>query len=311
MKKIILLSFFLVGVLSLYARENYVTTSDGVQLFVTVKGKGIPCLYLHGGPGAGSYFLERLMGEFLEKNFQMVYLDQRGVGRSSSPADGNYSMERMVQDFEEVRKALNIEQWITLGHSFGGILQMGYATSYPEKIKGMVMVNCCLDASDSYTRSWAPKAFSLLDIKEKEFYMDESLSLKTRWDSLITQLIDQKIIWKMGFSNFDDARAMGNVCSEIPVGNTDFENVALGINDYLYDFTGDTKNMIMPVLFFYGKKDWMVGPAHFKHIHFPNMLPWEADTEHMTPFLSDSLKLHDAINAYVKNYNLGVPQESK
>ncbi len=120
-----------------------IRTSDGVALYVTVKGQGTgpeywPCLYLHGGPGSGSYWMAKFSGEMLEWHFRTVYLDQRGVARSTSPADGNYSMDRMVADFEEVRVALGIERWLTLGHSFGGILQMGYVLRHPEAIRGMM-----------------------------------------------------------------------------------------------------------------------------------------------------------------------------
>ena len=77
---------FLAGWLG--AREMKIVTSDSVCLYVNVRGIGTPCLYLHGGPGSGSLWLEEFMGDYLEKNFQMVYLDQRGVGRSSSPVNG-------------------------------------------------------------------------------------------------------------------------------------------------------------------------------------------------------------------------------
>jgi proline iminopeptidase len=120
MKKINVLLSALLFAGEVSSEVKHITTSDGVVLHVTVKGQGIPCLYLHGGPGSGSHWLEKFMGDSLEQYFQMIYLDQRGVARSGSPADGNYSMARMVQDFEEVRLALGIDQWLTMGHSFGG-----------------------------------------------------------------------------------------------------------------------------------------------------------------------------------------------
>lgn len=80
-----------------------VAASDGTELHLTVRGKGIPCLYIHGGPGVGSYWMEQLYGDVLERHFQMIYLDQRGSGRSGSAASGDYSIERMALDFEEVR----------------------------------------------------------------------------------------------------------------------------------------------------------------------------------------------------------------
>ena len=85
--------------------------------------------------------MEKFSGTMLEQRFRMLYLDQRGSGHSTSPRDGNYSMDRMIQDFEEVRTALGIQEWITLGYSFGGILQMGYAQRQPQVIKGMIMLN--------------------------------------------------------------------------------------------------------------------------------------------------------------------------
>jgi proline iminopeptidase len=117
--------FCLCAFTDVLGQEKHITTSDGVSLWVDVRGEGPFCLYVHGGPGSGSLWMERFFGDFLEKHFTMVYLDQRGTGRSTSPADGDYSMQRMVSDFEELREALGVEQWLTLGHSFGGILQMG------------------------------------------------------------------------------------------------------------------------------------------------------------------------------------------
>lgn len=93
-----------------FAQENEFITSDGVRLNVKVKGEGTPCLYIHGGPGAGSYWLEHFFGDFLEQHFQMIYKDQRGVGRLTSPNDQNFSLKRMVQDFEEVRTHLGITE---------------------------------------------------------------------------------------------------------------------------------------------------------------------------------------------------------
>ncbi|EKB49817.1 hypothetical protein [Cecembia lonarensis] len=48
-----------------FAQSHQVLTSDGELLHITVKGNGIPCLYLHGGPGSGSWWLEKFMGEEL------------------------------------------------------------------------------------------------------------------------------------------------------------------------------------------------------------------------------------------------------
>ena len=165
MKRVTILLLLIISTIVSQAQERRILTSDSVSLYVNVKGNGPTCLYIHGGPGSGSYWLEKLYGKSLEQHFQMVYLDQRGVGRSSSPKDHNYSMDRMVKDFEEVREALGIKQWLTLGHSFGGIIQMGYVEHYSQSIKGLMMINCTLSMDESFRKSWIPKAYEFMGIK--------------------------------------------------------------------------------------------------------------------------------------------------
>lgn len=83
MKKYFLITMLFCFGLQLQAKERMITTSDGVQLFVNIKGSGKPVLYIHGGPGSGSYWFEKFFGEFLEQHYTVIYLDQGGVGRSS------------------------------------------------------------------------------------------------------------------------------------------------------------------------------------------------------------------------------------
>ena len=137
MKRYALCTILIAGICAAQAEVKHIVTSDSVDLYVTIEGTGKPCLYIHGGPGSGSYWLQKFSGPMLERHLHMIYLDQRGVGRSTSPKNGDFSTERMVKDFEEVRNALGIKQWITMGHSFGGILQMQYARRHPDAIMGI------------------------------------------------------------------------------------------------------------------------------------------------------------------------------
>ncbi len=283
------------------SQEIKVPTSDGVDLYVNVKGNGTPCLYVHGGPGSGSYWMEKFFGDFLEQHFQMIYLDQRGVGRSSSPKDSNYSMDRMVQDFEEIRENLGIKQWITMGHSFGGLLQMGYSERYPESVKGMIMINCALDMNQTYSDSWAPKACEFLKIKDVKPFLDESKPINKRWDSLISKLNEKGLMWKMGYSSPENMTKMNSTYGEVSNWNWDFGNNAMEIGDYWVDFKKSTGDMNMPVLFFYGTKDWMIGPKHYEGVKFPKMLLWGSEVGHM-PFLENKADLEKAILRYLKKY---------
>lgn len=181
-----------------FAQERHIATSDGVQLYVKVQGRGTPCLYIHGGPGSGSYWLEKFSGKMLEQHFQMIYLDQRGVGRSTSPQDGNYSLQRMLQDFEEVRAALGIKKWLTLSHSFGGIPQVAYAQQHPEAVSGLIMANSSLSIEDSL-REALPRACQLLGTAAPGQCTDTSGPLLERLSAIYGTLRSKGLFWKMGY----------------------------------------------------------------------------------------------------------------
>ena len=113
---LLLLAFLISGTIPqpVYAYQDtvcHVMTSDSIKLYVHVKGEGPMCLYLHGGPGSGSTWMEAVSGHILEKRFTMVYLDQRGVCKSETPKNDDFSFARQIQDWEEVRQALGIDHW--------------------------------------------------------------------------------------------------------------------------------------------------------------------------------------------------------
>lgn len=287
--------------LSTYAQTRHIITSDSTDLFIEVKGSGIPCLYIHGGPGSGSYWLEKFFGPFLEKHFQMVYLDQRGTGRSKSPRDMNFSMERMVKDFEEVRLALGVKDWIILGHSFGGILQMGYAQRFPEAIKGMIMVDCSLNMNESLNDSWIPKACKLLNITDTAPYLDKSISPEKRLEKIIPELQKKDLFWKMAFKTKESEEKMDRTYSEIPNWNNDLSANAMTREEYFADYKKFTSEIKTPVLFFYGTNDWMIGPEHYKGVNFPNMQLSRCNGGHI-PFLENQKDLEKAISRYLQKY---------
>jgi len=294
--------FLFTGLLSA-AQDQIIKTSDGVNLFVRIKGKGVPCLYIHGGPGSGSHWLEKFSGEFLERHFLMIYLDQRGVCRSSSPRDGNYSMERMVKDFEEVRQALGFAEWITMGHSFGGILQMGYSLKFPSVIRGMIMLNCGLNLNESPAEV-IPKACEFLGIIDITPYTDTTLSGTERTaliGNLYKQLREKDLFWKMGYASHQSYEIMSASFNDISNWNKDLENIPISMEDYGINFKKFTSGMAMPVLFFYGKTDWMVGPSHYKGVDFPNMILWGSEVGHV-PFIENKADLENAILSYGNRY---------
>lgn len=300
MRIFFLFQFLLVSVL-VNAGQRFIKTSDSVDLFVRVKGEGPVCLYIHGGPGSGSDWLEQFMGDSLERHFKMVYLDQRGVGRSSTPANHDYSMVRMVKDFEEVRKALGIEKWLIMGHSFGGILQMAYIESNPEFITGMIFINCSVSLNNSFESSWLPKAIELAGNDVPPVCMDTGVSVYSRMLAIMPVLGKKDKMWEIFYGNRDDNQKMNDTYRKFENWNGDQSERILEYHEYWQDFREFTGKVMVPVLFFYGKKDWAIGPGHYKIVRFPEMLLWGSDVGHV-PFLENKADIMNAINIYLGKY---------
>lgn len=309
------LLFLVLGVQAVSARGTassdtlHITASDGTRLFVSVRGEGTPCLYIHGGPGVGSYWMEKLYGDVLEKHFKMIYLDQRGSGRSDSALNGDYSPERMAKDFDEVRQALGIERWITFGHSFGGILQMKHAELYPQTVSGMMMVEVTLNLNESL-EEMVPKALDLLNIKgpDRKPYLDESTYPLDRIMPLFGKMREQHVFWKMYYAEEANSERMDSVMMELPHPNPEFGSRALGMAAYYEDYKRAAPTLQMPVLYFYGTHDWAVGPSHYKNVHFPHMMLRSWEGGHV-PFMEGRKQLEAVIDEWLAGNPLPVNRE--
>lgn len=110
------------------------------QLYVEECGntRGIPVVFLHGGPGAGFDAIHRQF--FDPERYRIVLFDQRGCGRSQPHAEleGNHTAA-LVSDIEFIRNHLGIEQWLVFGGSWGSTLALTYAQAHPERVLGLVL----------------------------------------------------------------------------------------------------------------------------------------------------------------------------
>ncbi|MES2417388.1 MAG: alpha/beta hydrolase [Bacteroidota bacterium] len=115
------------------------------NLFVRIVGNADKPLIidLHGGPGAFSGFDHESYGKYLEDNYLIAYLDQRGGGKSEICNDSTMlTVSQFVKDLDVVvdtlkhkykGKAVNL-----LGSSWGGTYGLLYLISHQEKINSFV-----------------------------------------------------------------------------------------------------------------------------------------------------------------------------
>ncbi|MEO8450886.1 MAG: alpha/beta fold hydrolase, partial [Gemmatimonadota bacterium] len=77
-------------------------------------GKGTPMVLLHGGPGAGSYYLKPF--EDIGDDRPIVRYDQLGAGKSDRLTDTTLmTIPRFVEELDSLRRALKIERWFVNG----------------------------------------------------------------------------------------------------------------------------------------------------------------------------------------------------
>ncbi|MET7485645.1 prolyl aminopeptidase [Streptomyces sp. NPDC005538] len=104
---------------------------------------GKPAVVLHGGPGSGcSPYFRRYFDPAV---YRIVLLDQRGCGRSTPHAsayDTDMSVnttDRLLADLELLRRHLGIERWLVWGASWGSVLGLRYAQTYPGVVSELVL----------------------------------------------------------------------------------------------------------------------------------------------------------------------------
>lgn len=110
------------------------------ELYVEESGSpdGIPVLFIHGGPGAGS--TEKSRRFFDPEKYRIIVFDQRGCGHSKPHLElkGNTTKD-LVEDIERIRKSLEVDRWMLFGGSWGSTLALVYAQAHPARVMAMVL----------------------------------------------------------------------------------------------------------------------------------------------------------------------------
>lgn len=115
---------------------------DDARLFFRSIGEGTPIVVVHGGPGMSHDYLAPQLTRLLADDYRLIFYDQRASGRSTGVEDpARLTMAQFVEDLEDVRLALGLERINLLGHSFGGLLAMDYAASYPSAVEKLILLD--------------------------------------------------------------------------------------------------------------------------------------------------------------------------
>src|ERR671926_943422 len=96
-------------------------------MFVEEVGEGFPLIVLHGGPGL-DHTMFRPWLDPLGDELRLLYVDERGQGRSERVDPTTLSLEVFARDVDLLAEALELGSFALLGHSFGAIIATYHAT---------------------------------------------------------------------------------------------------------------------------------------------------------------------------------------
>lgn len=121
--------------------EQYQLKVDDLHtLYVEESGtkEGIPVLFIHGGPGAGTTADDRRYFDPLQ--YRIILFDQRGCGRSTPYASiEKNTTQDLLNDMEKIRQHLGISRWVLFGGSWGSTLALLYTQKHPDRVMAMIL----------------------------------------------------------------------------------------------------------------------------------------------------------------------------
>jgi pimeloyl-ACP methyl ester carboxylesterase len=190
----------------------------GVDQWVMIRGQSIrnpPLILLHGGPGLSETGLFRHFNAPLEKDFTVVYWDQRGAGKSYDPQIPRSSMtvEQFIADLDELVEAvcrrLGKDKVTIFGHSWGAALGVLYCARFPHKVAAYVgsgQVGDCArgeELSYAYALEKAQNVRNrraleaLRDIGPPPHNVKKLMAVRT-WVQWLDGQLGAKTLWTMG-----------------------------------------------------------------------------------------------------------------
>ena len=99
-------------------------------------------VFLHGGPGC-DYRNAYNVKQLTDDGYYVVFYDQRGSGLSQRHDRNSFSLQIILDDLTAVianyRTSVN-QKIFLMGHSWGAMLAAAYINSYPEKIRGTILL---------------------------------------------------------------------------------------------------------------------------------------------------------------------------
>jgi pimeloyl-ACP methyl ester carboxylesterase len=115
--------------------SRYVEIGE-LRLHAVVGGEGPPLLLVHGWPE--TWYAWRLVMPALARDFEVIAVDQRGVGLSEKPQEG-YDTGTQAGDMVGLMRALGHERFAMYGTDTGMPIGYAVAADHPDRLERLVV----------------------------------------------------------------------------------------------------------------------------------------------------------------------------
>ena len=131
---------------------------DGLSLYYTVKGKGIPIVFIN--PPVLTCVNFKYQVEELSKDFQVITFDIRGHGRSQySEQPVTYPL--IVEDIKRLLDHLRIKKAFICGYSIGGSVALEYLLNSADWSLGGIVISGMSEVREKYLKKKISLGISL------------------------------------------------------------------------------------------------------------------------------------------------------
>ena len=243
-----------------------ITLDNGYHLWTNTQGEGdIHLLALHGGPGGNHEYWEDAAEQLKKQglNVQVTMYDQLGSLYSDQPdfsdpeiAKKYLTYEYFLDEVDEVREKLGLDNFYLIGQSWGGLLVQEYAVKYGQHLKGAI-ISSMVDEIDEYVdrvnelreKTLSPEAVAFM--KECEAKNDYS---NPKYQEYVQVMNEQYV----------DRKQPSKLYHLKDLGGTAVYNVFQGDNEFVitgklkdWHFRDQLKNIKVPTLITVGEHETM------------------------------------------------------
>ena len=148
------------------ARPAMAANVDGATVHWTSAGSGPAIIFVHGWTCDESSWQGQVPA--LSQRYRVITLDLPGHGKSDLPKDGKFSMTLFARAVEAVRSEAKVERAVFVGHSMGTPVIRQYATMFPARVAGLVLVDGLVQVAGGAAGFTPPPMIGAEGLKARE-----------------------------------------------------------------------------------------------------------------------------------------------